>query len=151
VTKVSTCDGAGKQKAKTFRTRKEAATFRVRQLLRPRAWPCSRAGRYHDREGIEWLTECGTEREAVDHVAQHARGGLRFHDLRHSSATWLVSDGLPVNVVQRVIGHEQGSTTLNLYGHASEDHEDAVRAAFSGSADHPLTFDLDAGQEVCQG
>jgi integrase len=37
--------------------------------------------------------------------------GLRFHDLRHSYATWLVSDGVPINVVSRLKGHEQISTT----------------------------------------
>ncbi|MEV4413829.1 tyrosine-type recombinase/integrase [Catellatospora sp. NPDC049609] len=40
-------------------------------------------------------------------VARHAAGGLRFHDLRHSYATWLISSGVPVNDVQRVMGHEQ--------------------------------------------
>jgi integrase len=39
----------------------------------------------------------------------------KFHDLRHCYATWLVSDGVPVNVVQAVMGHEQASTTLNRY------------------------------------
>jgi len=56
-----------------------------------------------------------------------AAGGLRFHDLRHSYATWLVSDGLPVNVVQRVMGHVRASTTLNLYTHAPEDYDERVR------------------------
>ena len=37
---------------------------------------------------------------------------MRFHDLRHSYATWLVSDGVPVNIVSRLMGHEQISTTL---------------------------------------
>ena len=51
--------------------------------------------------------------------AVRAAGGLRFHDLRHSYATWLVSCGLPVNDVQRVMGHENASTTLELYTHQS--------------------------------
>jgi integrase len=38
---------------------------------------------------------------------------LRFHDLRHSYATWLVDDGVPVNMVQKVMGHERSSTTLD--------------------------------------
>jgi integrase len=37
-------------------------------------------------------------------------GGLRFRDLRHSYATWLVDDGVPPNMVQRVLGHERSST-----------------------------------------
>jgi hypothetical protein len=70
-----------------------------------------------------WTDEAGashTERhptyaQAVQHVARHQAGGLRFHDLRHSYATWLVDDGGPPNMVQRVMGHERSSTTLDLY------------------------------------
>lgn len=40
---------------------------------------------------------------------------LRFHDLRHAYATWLVSDGLPPNIVQRIMGHEDVTTTLGIY------------------------------------
>ncbi|MGD9528130.1 site-specific integrase [Pseudonocardia sp.] len=69
-----------------------------------------------DRRG--WHThakEFPTEREAVQHIARSAAGGLRFHDLRHSYATWLVDDGEPPNMVQRVMGHERSATTLDLY------------------------------------
>ncbi len=65
-----------------------------------------------------------------------AAGGIRFHDLRHSYATWLVSRGVPVNDVQAVMGHEQASTTLNLYTHRSGDRDQRVLRAF---ADDPLT------------
>jgi integrase len=87
--------------------------------------------RWTDSDGIEWLGD-PTEREAVDQIARKAASGLRFHDLRHSYATWLISDGVPINVVQRVMGHEQASTTLNFYVHASDDYEDDVRDAFGG-------------------
>ena len=73
-----------------------------------------------------------------------ARAGLsptfRFHDLRHSYATWLITDGVPVNVVQRVMGHANASTTLNRYTHAPADYADVVRAAFADHVDDPLTF-----------
>jgi integrase len=72
----------------------------------------------------------GTERDAF----AHAVGGLRSHDLRRSYATWLVSDGVPVNVVQKVMGHEQASTTLNRYTHTPDDYSAHVLAAFDGSA-----------------
>jgi integrase len=72
-----------------------------------------------------------------------ARSGLptalRFHDMRHSYATWLVTDGVPINVIQRVMGHANASTTLNRYTHAPADYEDRVRAAFDAAADDPLT------------
>lgn len=55
---------------------------------------------------------------------------VRFHDLRHSYATWLISAGMPINVVQVLMGHEQGSTTLNRYVHAPRDYDDRVRGTF---------------------
>lgn len=70
-----------------------------------------------------------TKREALAHVVEHAAGELRFHDLRHSYATWLVSDGVPVNVVQKVMGHEQASTTLNRYTQTPDDFGARVLAA----------------------
>jgi integrase len=46
----------------------------------------------------------------------HPQGWLMY-------ATWLVSDGVPINVVSRLMGHEQISTTLNRYTHATgSDH-----------------------------
>ncbi|MEU4477046.1 hypothetical protein AB0F68_03095 [Micromonospora sp. NPDC023966] len=39
--------------------------------------------------------EFTTEREAVGCVAVKAAGGMRFHDLRHAYAAWLVTDGVP--------------------------------------------------------
>ncbi|WP_319459759.1 tyrosine-type recombinase/integrase [Micromonospora sp. RTP1Z1] len=59
---------------------------------------------------------------------------MRFHDLRHAYATWLVTDGVPINLVQRVMGHEQASTTLNRYPHTPDDHAARVLAAFDSSA-----------------
>lgn len=75
---------------------------------------------------------------------------LRFHDLRHSYATWLISDGVPVNVVRRLMGHEQMTTTLNRYTHDARDYEDVrVRDVFSSlAADDLLTF---AGPEEPEG
>ena len=55
-------------------------------------------------------------------------------DTSRSYTTWLVSDGVPVNVVQRVMGHEQASTTLNRYTHTPDDCSVRVLAAFDGSA-----------------
>ena len=66
--------------------------------------------------------------EAVREVAKRAGGGLKFHDLRHSYATWLVDDGVPVNMVQRVMGHERSATTLDLYTRRTDNGDRILRA-----------------------
>ncbi|MEV4838588.1 site-specific integrase [Nonomuraea sp. NPDC049486] len=93
-------------------------------------------GTWTTKAGIEQSKRFTIREEAVTYVAQHAGEGLRFHDLRHCYATWLVSSGVPVNDVAGLIGHEQISTTLNRYTHASRDRNSRARAAF---ADFSLT------------
>lgn len=68
-----------------------------------------------DADGRKQTLGFERESEAVHHVCRYQAGGLRFHDLRHSYATWLVDDGVPPNMVQKVMGHERSSTTLDLY------------------------------------
>jgi integrase len=41
---------------------------------------------------------------------------MRFHDLRHSAATILLSKGVPANVVQELLGHGNVAITLGVYG-----------------------------------
>lgn len=45
----------------------------------------------------------------------------RIHDLRHSSASNLIRAGVPLNIVQRILGHESIQTTVDLYGHLAND------------------------------
>lgn len=42
---------------------------------------------------------------------------MRFHDLRHSAATLLLSMGVSMKVVQELLGHSSFSTTANVYSH----------------------------------
>ena len=42
---------------------------------------------------------------------------IRFHDLRHSSATMLLSLGVHPKVVQEMLGHSQISMTMDIYSH----------------------------------
>lgn len=41
----------------------------------------------------------------------------RFHDLRHSAATFLLVQGVPMRVVMEILGHSQMSTTSDRYSH----------------------------------
>ncbi|OAA21296.1 phage integrase family protein [Frankia sp. EI5c] len=51
----------------------------------------------------------------------------------------MVSDGVPVNLVQAALGHEHASTTLNRYTHRPADYEDRLRSALDSPADDLLT------------
>jgi len=52
---------------------------------------------------------------------------VRFHDLRHSHATQLLSAGVHPKVAQERLGHSSISTTLDIYSHVSETmQEDAA-------------------------
>ena len=42
---------------------------------------------------------------------------IRFHDLRHSAASLMLNNGVPVIVVSRRLGHARTSITLDVYGH----------------------------------
>lgn len=47
------------------------------------------------------------------------RGGVkaRFHDLRHSHATQLLRQGIPVKVVSERLEHSTAAITLDVYSH----------------------------------
>jgi integrase len=42
---------------------------------------------------------------------------MRFHDLRHSAATILLTMGAHPKVVQELLGHSQISMTMDTYSH----------------------------------
>jgi integrase len=52
------------------------------------------------------------------HVFARRNGfAIRFHDLRHTHASNLLRDGVPVNVVSQRLGHAEPAITLNVYSH----------------------------------
>ncbi|MGY2895525.1 tyrosine-type recombinase/integrase [Deinococcus sp. UYEF24] len=51
-------------------------------------------------------------------------GNLRFHDLRHTYASLMLSRGVPMEVVSEKLGHSRPSTTADIYRHIyTEEHE----------------------------
>lgn len=42
---------------------------------------------------------------------------IRFHDLRHSHASLLLSQGVQPKVISERLGHSNISTTMDLYSH----------------------------------
>ena len=42
---------------------------------------------------------------------------VRFHDLRHTAASLMLNNNVPVLIVSMILGHTKPSTTLDIYGH----------------------------------
>lgn len=49
-----------------------------------------------------------------------------FHELRHTAAALMISEGANALQVKRRMGHEDVRTTFNIYGHLFDDDEDAL-------------------------
>lgn len=44
-----------------------------------------------------------------------------FHSLRHTAATLMIKNNVPISAVSGVLGHAQIGTTVNIYTHVIED------------------------------
>ena len=51
------------------------------------------------------------------YIAKHGVPKMRFHDLRHSCASLLLANGVPLKQIQEWLGHSDFSTTANIYAH----------------------------------
>jgi len=61
---------------------------------------------------------------------------IRFHDLRHSAATMLLSMGVHPKVVKEKLGHSEISMTMDTYSHVlptmQKDAMDRLNDFFNG-------------------
>lgn len=103
---------------------------------------CARRLDEKERAGASWqehdfvfCTPLGTHlnptRDMLDllkvFLKQSGLPEIRFHDVRHSSATLLLSLGVHPKVVQEILGHSQISMTLDIYSHVLPSmHQDAM-------------------------
>jgi integrase len=96
---------------------------RDRLFLAPRGGPLRHKSFWSD----AWVPAC-TKAGLVDPRP-------RPHDIRHAHASWLIAKGIPMPVIQRRLGHESITTTIDLYGHLSPD----IQRAAADAADQSLT------------
>jgi len=59
---------------------------------------------------------------------------IRFHDLRHTCATFLLGQGVNPKYVQELLGHADVGLTLNVYSHVLPDMGDAAAAGAMDAA-----------------
>ncbi|MFE3023219.1 tyrosine-type recombinase/integrase [Nocardia tengchongensis] len=60
--------------------------------------------------------------------SRHQIGHVRLHDLRHTYASRLLENGIPIEEVSRLLGHASITTTMR-YAHRAKSRWDDVRAA----------------------
>ena len=49
--------------------------------------------------------------------------GLRFHDLRHTAASWMAEEGKSMAEIAEVLGHANPNVTTWLYTHFTDNHQ----------------------------
>lgn len=82
------------------------------------------AGSKWEDSGLVFTTRSGTavdQRNLLKHYAIVVKTAgvrrLRFHDLRHTAASLLLAQRIPMKVVQATLGHADMRTTMNTYSH----------------------------------
>lgn len=65
-----------------------------------------------DRIKLNYLTS-----EFPKFLERHGLKRMRFHDLRHSCASLLLANGVPLKHIQEWLGHSDFTTTANIYAH----------------------------------
>ena len=65
--------------------------------------------------------------------------GLRIHDLRHTCASLLISQGAPPKAIQAHLGHSSISVTMDRYGHLFPSDMEAPAVALDEVRRHALT------------
>ena len=78
----------------------------------------------YDFDGYVFVDEMGNRMkpnylttEFPDFCEKHGLRRMRFHDLRHSCASLLLANGVPLKQIQEWLGHSDFSTTANIYAH----------------------------------
>ena len=55
---------------------------------------------------------------------------IRFHDVRHTHATILLQDGVPVRTVSQRLGHASAMVTMMIYSHVLPGDDQGAAARF---------------------
>lgn len=110
---------------------------RERQAEMKRAFGKGYCRDYEDYVCVDALGKLYRPNYVSDHFAvilkQNGLRHIRFHDLRHSCASLLLSLGRPMKEIQDWLGHSDMNTTANIYSHL-DSHSKIACATAIGEA-----------------
>jgi integrase len=74
---------------------------------------------------------------------------IRFHDLRHTAAALMMSNGIPVLIVSKILAHSKPSVTMDIYAHSSvEMQSEAANLMENLVTPTPFSLKEDQKQEI---
>ena len=110
----------------------------------------------HEYDGFVFVDELG-ERMRANYLTSafpkfledHGLRRMRFHDLRHSCASLLLANGVPLKHIQEWLGHSDFTTTANIYAHL--DYKSKITSAQAMEAGLALPEGGDFGSHWREG
>ncbi len=69
------------------------------------------------------------------HTAEVDLPKIGLHDLRHTAASIMIAENIPVAVISKTLRHSTIATTINLYGHLLKDSADQAVQALASALD----------------
>jgi integrase len=115
----------------------QRAVEALRSHLRRQLAEIEAAGDLYRDDGLVFTTEAGTpinpsnlrQRSFAPLLKRAGLPHIRFHDLRHTCATLLLSKGVHPKFVQELLGHASIAITLDTYSHVMPEMADATARA----------------------
>lgn len=65
-------------------------------------------------------------RKWTDTLKKYGLRHIKLHGTRHSAISWMLSQGIPLHIVQARAGHQDPNITLSVYSHVAKDDENLV-------------------------
>ena len=94
-----------------------------------------RRGKIRSMSGFVFVTSNNTRHRArnlirgFEKVTEKAGiENFRFHDLRHTAATWMIQSGVDIYTVSKILGHKDIKTTMRYAHHCPDSLRHGVRA-----------------------
>lgn len=118
-----------------------AAVEALRGHLSRQLEEMERMGSLYQPGGLVFATEVGTlinpsnlrNRSLKPLLRTAGLRPVRFHDLRHTCATLLLSKNVNPKIVSEMLGHASVSITLDIYSHLLPDMQDRAVAAMESA------------------